>query len=89
MFYYVLLCFLMPLFVWFYYEQDKKEKKRLEKQNMDELKQEVVMDEHKISIEDLLSRLKTNAETGLTESQVIINYTSSFVSNDNNYNSKM
>ena len=55
---------------------------------MDELKQEVVMDEHKISIEDLLSRLKTNAETGLTESQVIINYTSSFVSNDNNYNSK-
>ena len=43
---------------------------------MDELKQEVVMDEHKISIEDLLSRLKTNAETGLTESQVIINYTS-------------
>ena len=78
----------MPLFVWFYYEQDKKEKKRLEKQNMDELKQEVVMDEHKISIEDLLSRLKTNAETGLTESQVIINYTSSFISNDNNYNSK-
>lgn len=55
---------------------------------MDELKQEVVMDEHKISIEDLLSRLKTNAETGLTESQVIINYTSSFISNDNNYNSK-
>lgn len=37
---------------------------------MEELKQEVVMDDHKIPIEELVARLKTNAETGLTESQV-------------------
>lgn len=36
---------------------------------LDELKQEVIMDEHKISVEELFSRLKTNSDSGLTFSQ--------------------
>lgn len=43
--------------------------KKNKKENMDELKQEVAMDEHKISIEDLGLRLKTNLHTGLTNAQ--------------------
>ncbi|KAG8182327.1 hypothetical protein JTE90_004094 [Oedothorax gibbosus] len=39
------------------------------KPDLDELKQEVDMDEHKISVEELYSRLGTNPETGLTAMQ--------------------
>ncbi|GIY26917.1 hypothetical protein CDAR_507181 [Caerostris darwini] len=39
------------------------------KPDLDELKQEVDMDEHKIPIEELYSRLGTNPETGLTAMQ--------------------
>ncbi|GFS35534.1 hypothetical protein TNIN_262431 [Trichonephila inaurata madagascariensis] len=39
------------------------------KPDLDELKQEVDMDEHKISVEELYSRLGTNPETGLTTMQ--------------------
>ena len=44
-------------------------KKKHEKQNIDELKQEVVMDEHKISLDELFARLKTDPDTGLTFEQ--------------------
>ena len=37
-----------------------------EKQNIEELKQEVMMDEHKICVDDLILRLKTNSEIGLS-----------------------
>ncbi|KAH7951896.1 hypothetical protein HPB52_015020 [Rhipicephalus sanguineus] len=43
----------------------KKEKE----QNLDDLKQEVSMDEHKIPIEELYARLGTNPATGLTSQQ--------------------
>ncbi|XP_042906175.1 sodium/potassium-transporting ATPase subunit alpha-B isoform X1 [Parasteatoda tepidariorum] len=39
------------------------------KPDLDELKQEVDMDEHKINIEELYARLGTNPETGLTAMQ--------------------
>ncbi|GFS90914.1 hypothetical protein NPIL_673221 [Nephila pilipes] len=39
------------------------------KPDLDELKQEVDMDEHKIGVEELYSRLGTNPETGLTAMQ--------------------
>ncbi|XP_054716154.1 sodium/potassium-transporting ATPase subunit alpha-like [Uloborus diversus] len=39
------------------------------KPDLDELKQEVDMDEHKISLDELYSRLGTNPETGLTAMQ--------------------
>lgn len=46
---------------------DKKPAKaRKGKENLQELKQEVSMDEHKISIEELLDRLQTNKNTGLS-----------------------
>lgn len=44
-------------------------KKQDEKQNIEELKQEVIMDEHKISVDELFLRLKTNPDSGLTFSQ--------------------
>lgn len=44
-------------------------KKQGDKEQLDELKQEVIMDEHKISVEELFSRLKTNSDSGLTFSQ--------------------
>lgn len=37
--------------------------------NIDELKQEVIMDEHKISVEELFTRYKTNADLGITFAQ--------------------
>ena len=40
-----------------------------DKQNIEDLKQEVIMDEHKINEEELFQRLKTNPDTGLTFSQ--------------------
>ena len=47
----------------------KKKSSPKGKENMEELKQEVQMDEHKISIEVLLDRLETNKDTGLTDQQ--------------------
>ncbi|OTF77675.1 hypothetical protein BLA29_002373 [Euroglyphus maynei] len=44
-------------------------KKNGKKENIEDLKQEVIMDEHKIIIEELVLRLKTNADTGLTNAQ--------------------
>ncbi|RWS28495.1 sodium/potassium-transporting ATPase subunit alpha-like protein, partial [Leptotrombidium deliense] len=44
----------------------KSEKKAKGQKDMDALKQEVEMDEHKISIEELCMRLRSNCETGLT-----------------------
>ncbi|RWS08421.1 sodium/potassium-transporting ATPase subunit alpha-like protein [Dinothrombium tinctorium] len=44
----------------------KAAKKDAKAKDMDNLKKEVDMDEHKISVQDLCRRLQTNAETGLT-----------------------
>ena len=41
----------------------KKSKKAKKKENLDELKQELEMDEHKIPIEELYDRLGTNPNT--------------------------
>ncbi|KAF6032440.1 ATP1A1 [Bugula neritina] len=46
-------------------EKDKKGKKQ-KKPDMNELKKELVMDEHTIPIEELYHRLETNPDTGLT-----------------------
>ncbi|KAL3242224.1 hypothetical protein MRX96_021443 [Rhipicephalus microplus] len=43
--------------------------RRKKEQNLDDLKQEVSMDEHKIPIEELYARLGTNPATGLTSQQ--------------------
>ncbi|KAH9408569.1 Sodium/potassium-transporting ATPase subunit alpha-1, partial [Tyrophagus putrescentiae] len=43
--------------------------KKKDKDNLDDLKQEVSMDEHKIPLAELLSRLTTHAEHGLTQSR--------------------
>uniref|UniRef100_H2XY07 Sodium/potassium-transporting ATPase subunit alpha n=2 Tax=Ciona intestinalis TaxID=7719 RepID=H2XY07_CIOIN len=45
----------------------KKEKKP--KRNMDDLKKELALDEHKISLEELCERVKTDPVNGLTSSQ--------------------
>lgn len=44
----------------------KKSKKQKKKENLDELKQELEMDEHKVPIEELYERLGTNPDTGLS-----------------------
>ncbi|KAI6234074.1 Sodium/potassium-transporting ATPase subunit alpha [Aphelenchoides fujianensis] len=44
-------------------------KKRDEKEELDDLKKEVQMDEHKIPLNELLARLQTNADQGLTTDQ--------------------
>lgn len=44
----------------------EKEEKETE---LEDLKQEVIMDEHKISVEELFMRLKTNSDTGLANAQ--------------------
>lgn len=41
----------------------KKSKKQKKKENLDELKQELEMDEHKVPIEELYERLGTNPDT--------------------------
>ncbi|KAJ8316053.1 hypothetical protein KUTeg_006232 [Tegillarca granosa] len=45
----------------------KKSKKKKKKENLDELKQELEMDEHKIPIEELYERLGTDPNSGLSE----------------------
>jgi len=47
----------------------KKKTKKEKKQDVEDLKQEVDMDEHKITIDELCSRLKTSTDKGLTASQ--------------------
>ena len=51
---------------------NKKEKEQEEK-DLDDLKQELELDVHKISVAELCQRLGTNVETGLTESQASAN----------------
>ena len=46
-------------------------------ENLNELKQELDIDFHKIPLSDLYQRLGTNAETGLTNAQVKSNQVSS------------
>ncbi|XP_076802406.1 sodium/potassium-transporting ATPase subunit alpha-3-like isoform X2 [Clavelina lepadiformis] len=46
-----------------------KKKGKKEKKDMDDLKKELEMDEHKIPMEELLIRLNTNLEKGLTKQQ--------------------
>ena len=45
-----------------------------EQENLNELKQELDIDFHKIPIEELCKRLGTNLETGLTTAQAKANY---------------
>ncbi|XP_033758768.1 sodium/potassium-transporting ATPase subunit alpha-like isoform X1 [Pecten maximus] len=47
-------------------EDVKKSKKKKKKENLDELKQELEMDEHKIPIEELYERLGTDPTNGLS-----------------------
>ncbi|KAK3724319.1 hypothetical protein QZH41_001815 [Actinostola sp. cb2023] len=47
-----------------------KKGKKAKKAELEELKQEMEMDWHQITQEELLSRLETNLETGLTEEEV-------------------
>ncbi|KAF7490924.1 Sodium/potassium-transporting ATPase subunit alpha [Sarcoptes scabiei] len=42
---------------------------RRNKENIEDLKQEVIMDEHKIAVEELILRLRTNPDIGLTNQQ--------------------
>ena len=44
--------------------------KKAEKKNMNELKKELEIDDHKISFEELYKRRGTSAEAGLTSAQV-------------------
>lgn len=46
-------------------DQEKDEKEA----EIEDLKQEVIMDEHKISVDELFARLHTNCDTGLTYAQ--------------------
>ena len=47
-------------------EKKKKSKKQKKKENLDELKQELEMDEHKVPIEELYERLGTDPNNGLS-----------------------
>ncbi|XP_076455702.1 sodium/potassium-transporting ATPase subunit alpha-3-like [Babylonia areolata] len=47
----------------------KKKKSAKKKPGLDELKKEMEMDEHRIPIEELVARLHTDLETGLTDDQ--------------------
>ncbi|CAH8866467.1 unnamed protein product [Trichobilharzia szidati] len=47
----------------------KKSKKTLKKDDLNELKQEIDMDEHRVSLEELYSRLSTDPQNGLTAEQ--------------------
>lgn len=45
----------------------QKQKKKEKQQNVENLKQEVNLDDHKITLEELCARFKTSIEHGLTE----------------------
>jgi len=47
----------------------KKKARKSDKDGMDDLKQELELDEHKIPIEELYQRLQTNPETGLSSAE--------------------
>ncbi|VDD78681.1 unnamed protein product [Mesocestoides corti] len=49
--------------------RDATESKKDAKKDLNELKQELAMDEHQISLDELYARLGTNPETGLTSEQ--------------------
>jgi len=49
------------------YQEEKQRKQK--KSRLEQLKEEVDTDDHRIPIEELYARLKTNPETGLTEEQ--------------------
>lgn len=49
--------------------KEREEEEEMRDAELEDLKQEVIMDEHKISIEELFMRLKTNSDTGLTNAQ--------------------
>lgn len=53
-------------------KKDKNNAKGGKKEKLDDLKQELDMDEHSVPIEDLLARLNTKVETGLTQEQARI-----------------
>ena len=44
----------------------KKKNKKEKQQHVEDLKQEVNIDDHKITIEELCARFKTNVDKGLT-----------------------
>ena len=44
----------------------KKKNKKEKKQHVEDLKQEVDIDDHKITIEELCARFKSNVDKGLT-----------------------
>ncbi|VDP73346.1 unnamed protein product [Schistosoma curassoni] len=48
---------------------EKKSKKNPKKDDLNELKQELDMDEHRISLDELYSRLSTDPQSGLTAEQ--------------------
>jgi len=47
----------------------KKGKKKKKKDNLDDLKQELEMDEHKVAMDELIRRLETDVENGLSPEQ--------------------
>ncbi|XP_018024191.1 sodium/potassium-transporting ATPase subunit alpha [Hyalella azteca] len=47
----------------------KKAKRALEKSDLQDLKQELELDEHKIPVEELYQRLQTNPDTGLSSAE--------------------
>lgn len=48
---------------------DGKDKGKKDEKDLNELKQELAMDEHQISLDELYARLGTNPDTGLTSEQ--------------------
>lgn len=49
--------------------RDATDGKKDAKKDLNELKQELAMDEHQISLDELYARLGTNPDTGLTSEQ--------------------
>jgi len=54
--------------------QTRKEKSKAKDQKLDNLKQELDLDDHKIPIEELYRRLQSNPDTGLTNAKARENY---------------
>lgn len=63
-------CLIFTFPVHFLIFSKKKEKKGQKgKENLEDLKKEVEMDEHKIPLEELVRRLKTDTSKGLSSDQ--------------------